>query len=296
MKIFITGGTGFIGSHLVKRLMSDRHEVIVTGNSTEVDLPSNVTCLQCHLNGIDYDSLGSIDICFHLAGCNDTLSVNRKEMYRANVDAPKELFDRLLNNHSCKKIIYASSASVYGNGDVPFLETNIPDPLSIYAESKLAFDQWIDAANMPAIGLRFSNVYGVNEQHKGRRSSLISQIISKLIQNQVIKLFKHGEQKRDWVFVEDVVSLNLLAMKSDLKGIFNCGSGQLVSFNELIQNAECIVKKQAKVEYVDCFLGDNFQNNTMMSLDKASLLGYIPEYSIKQGMSILAEEYGAIGC
>ena len=151
----------------------------------------------------------------------------------ANFHAPKEFFNRILNDHDCKKIIYASSASIYGNGNVPFLEENKPDPLSIYAESKLAFDEWVLKNKFPAIGLRFSNVYGSCEDHKKRRASLITKIIKDLQEDRIINLFKYGEQKRDWVYVKDVIKLILICIKSNSNGIFNCGSGYATSFNDI---------------------------------------------------------------
>jgi len=281
-KIFITGGTGFIGSHLVNALIKN-NDIFITGNDLENKI-SSVTLLNCHLNGIDYSRLGKIDVCIHLAANNDTICFDKQEMFMANFHAPKELFNRILNDHDCKKIIYASSASVYGNGNVPFLEENKPDPLSVYAESKLAFDEWVLKNKFPAIGLRFSNVYGPCEDHKERRASLITKIIKDLQGDRIVNLFKYGEQKRDWVYVKDVIKLILICIKSNSNGIFNCGSGYATSFNDIVEITSNLILKIPKIKYIDCPLGNNFQKNTIMSLEKSSKLGYKPKYSIEKGI------------
>lgn len=286
-KILVTGGTGFIGSHLVKNLVK-KNKIIITGNNLENEI-LNVTLLNCHLNGIDYNRLGKIDICIHLAANNDTISFDKKEMFMANFHAPKEFFNRILNDHKCKKIIYASSASIYGNGNIPFVEENKPNPLSIYAESKLAFDEWILENKFPAIGLRFSNVYGPLENHKGRRASLITKIINNLNKDKIINLFKYGEQKRDWVYVKDVIKLILICIESNLNGIFNCGSGYATSFNEIVNISSNLLSKIPKIKYINCPLGNNFQKNTIMSLEKSLKLGYKPSYSIEKGINHLVK-------
>ena len=146
-KYLVTGGTGFIGHNLTHKLVKMGHEVIITGSATELSIP-NVTTLECHLTGINFNRIGKIDGCFHQAGNNQTTSLDKQEMMTANFYAAKTLFDRLFHDHECKKIVYASSASVYGNGQVPYKETNVPNPLSYYAESKLAFDEWIQNQNL----------------------------------------------------------------------------------------------------------------------------------------------------
>lgn len=280
MKIFITGGTGFIGSHLVKSLLMAGHEILVTGSKAENEL-QGVTYLDCHLNGIDYNRLDDIEICFHLSANNDTIATDRQEMFRANVDAPKELFGRLLEK-KCKRIVYASSASIYGNGPVPLVETNKPDPLSLYAESKLAFDEWVLANNFPAVGLRYTNVYGNFEAHKGRRASMISKMIQSAIRGESFKLFKYGDQQRDWVYVDDVVALNRLMMDSDVVGIVNCGSGQVSTFNQLAQTISGILGVENKIEYIDCHI--KFQTNTSVCIEKAINLGYAPAHDVEKGI------------
>lgn len=284
MKILVTGGTGFIGSCLVQSLVEDNHNVIVTGSKSEI-VNNDVEYLDCHLNGIDYSRLGKIDICFHQAANNDTISIDRKEMFKANVEAPKELFQRLIQDHKCERIIYASSASVYGNSPTPFKEDGPVSPLSLYAESKLAFDEWVINQKFPAIGIRYTNVYGANEEHKKNRSSMVYRIVKNSLYNKTIDLFKYGEQKRNWVFVKDVVKINKLCMKSDLCGIINCGSENTVSFNDIVDITSKVLDKKIQINYIDFNFPFDFQKNTTVCLEKSKkYIKYKPDYSLEDGI------------
>lgn len=283
-KIFVTGGTGFIGSHLVRTLIEQGHEVIISGTAGEVKV-HQVMCLGYRLNELDYSNLGQIDFCFHLAANNDTTSADKKEMMTTNVNFPKELFSRLFHDHGCKKIIYASSASVYGNGPVPFEEDGPVDPLNCYAESKLMFDDWIQANNMPAVGLRYSNVFGSFEDHKGVRASLISQILKKVKNDIPLELFEFGEQKRDWVYVSDVVKLNMLLMNVDSPyKIINCGSGNVLEINQLVEIISRMTGKSPNVHYIKCPFEGKIQNNTTMSLRRSLEIGHKSDYTVEKAL------------
>jgi ADP-L-glycero-D-manno-heptose 6-epimerase len=210
-------------------------------------------------------------------------------MIESNVIKPSLMFQKLLEK-GCHKFVYASSCSVYGNQPSPYLEDKTKiECLNCYAESKYLFEvfakSFSELRKVSCIGLRYSNVYGSNENHKGKRASMISQIINKIKNKETVQLFKYGEQKRDWVFVQDVVSANILALNHNHSDIFNVGSGQGVSFNEIIQIISHRLNKEISIDYVDCeFLG-RYQNNTCVNLQKSKLiLGYQPKYNIELGM------------
>jgi ADP-L-glycero-D-manno-heptose 6-epimerase len=144
----------------------------------------------------------------------------------------------ILHNAGCVKFIYASSTAVYGNQPAPYTEFTRTEPLTPYAESKLAFDEFAmdfaDKHKVSVIGFRYCNIYGRGEEHKGSRMSMISQIYQAAFLNKEIQLFKNGEQKRDWVHIFDIVKVNLLALDNFKTGIYNIGSGTSSSFLEVL--------------------------------------------------------------
>lgn len=287
-RILITGGTGFVGSNLVKAL-SPSNEVLVIGNDVEQKLPDSIEIINTHFNGINWDKLKNIDVVFHQAANNDTQSLNKSEMDRANYWSAIELFNRLYEN-GCRRFVYASSTAVYGNSPVPYQEHTTPlDPLTPYAKSKADFDQFAmifgRTKDCSVVGLRYCNIYGPGECHKSKRSSMIRQIALKMINNESPKLFKMGEQKRDWVYVDDVVQLNLLAMNYSSYGIFNCASGEAYSFNQIVR----IINKELDKNVTTCFIenpiGATFQNLTLCDISKAKFfLGYKPKYNLELGI------------
>ena len=293
-RVLVTGGTGFIGSNLAAALYDAGYEVIITGTQTEQNTKCN-KFLQLNLNGIDWEELGCIEICFHQAANNNTTDKDKKGMMLANVESPKLLFENLAKN-GCKKFIYASSSAVYGNSPAPFKEDETPlNPLNAYAESKAAFDEYIfheflKKYKVSAIGFRYTNVYGFGEEHKNKRASMIYQIVKKALKNEEIVLFKDGKQKRDWVYVEDVVHANMLAIDYPKSGIFNCGSGEATSFNFLVEAIGYTLWKNLDVRYTDCPFKEAFQDYTLADMSKAQKeLKHIPKYKIMEGLHELVE-------
>lgn len=293
-RVLVTGGTGFIGSNLAAALCDAGYEVIITGTQTE----QNTKCdkfLQLNLNGIDWAELGCIDICFHQAANNDTTDKDKKGMMLANVESPKVLFENLAQN-GCKKFIYASSSAVYGNSPAPFKEDETPlKPLNAYAESKVAFDEYIfneflKKHEASVVGFRYTNVYGFGEEHKKKRASMIYQIIKKALQDKEILLFKDGKQKRDWVYIEDVVHANMMAIDYPGSGIFNCGSGEATSFNFLIEAIGYSLWRSMNVQYIDCPFKEAYQDYTLADMSKAAKeLKHFPKYTITEGLQELTE-------
>jgi ADP-L-glycero-D-manno-heptose 6-epimerase len=272
-KVFVTGATGFIGSHIVTMLLNDGHDVTINNRM------------------LDFSKLGRIDFCFHLAANNDTTSLDRQAIMKSNLHCPKELFNRLLEDHGCKKLIYASSAAVYGDSPVPFTEDGPKNPLNYYAESKLLFDEWVLESDIPAIGLRYSNVFGLNEDHKKNRASMISQILWRMRVSDTIQLFKFGEQRRDWFYIKDVVNLNKRLMESECNyKIMNCGSGRTASINEIAETIGCVLSVDYKIDYVDCPFEGMIQKNTELDLSRSKELGYMASYTIESGISEMVKK------
>lgn len=293
-RIIVTGGTGFIGSHIATRLTEDGHEVIVTGTKTE-QMPKATKYMGLNIDFDYLQSLGKIDACFHQAANNDTLDMDRQEMYFANVKSARKLFYNLYEFNNCRKFVYASSCAVYGNSPAPYIEgITKENPLNPYGESKWSFDKWsmTFAEDASVIGLRYSNVYGPGEAHKRSRASMIYQLVKKIANGaQAISLFKHGEQKRDWVYIQDVVEANLKALEFEGCDIFNCGSGKAVSFNDLMSVINQKMKTNVQINYIDCPFKEAYQDFTQTDMSKAKeLLGFSPSWDIETGIEELIKK------
>ena len=284
--IMITGATGFIGSNLCGALKE--HRIIALGKKNE----NPVDCedfYACDLSGFPLGGMPDIDVLFHLAAFNDTQNKNDEEMMRVNFHEPVKLFTRLLEKR-CRRFIYASSCAVYGNQKTPFEEDYTKkDCLTSYAKSKLMFEEFAkkfsEENEVRCVGLRYSNVYGSNEQHKGKRASMIYQLADKFKKKEQPVLFKYGQQERDWVHVDDVTRANALAMQCEKSEIFNVGSGESTSFNRIVEvlNEACDLKLKPK--YVECEFHETYQQKTSISIEKIrKTLGYEPEISAEEGI------------
>lgn len=283
MRILITGGTGFIGSALVKKLLYLKHDVIITGIDGEQPIPNDVIC---H----DYESLYGlkVDAIFHQAAINDTQTNDTKSMWHANFELPIKIFKDLYEN-GCRKFIYASSAATYGQSKPPFNDDFLnSQPLTAYSRTKAAFDLWAQdfAPDASVIGMKYSNVYGPGEAHKGKRMSMVGQILHTMLKSESPKLFAPGDQKRDWVYIDDVVHANLLAFTTNIRGVFNVGSGDVVMFKDLVKIINEQLETQIPYTLIENPYANTYQDVTELTMKKArTLLGYVPHYSVKKGIS-----------
>lgn len=285
----VTGGTGFVGSNIVKELAGKGHEIIITGSDAEQEMGQYVNkYLQPSLQGIDWEALGHLDLVFHEAAINNTLLNDRAEMLRSNLEASKELFSQVIAN-GCKRIVYASSTAVYGNAPVPFREDGPIEPLNVYGESKKMLDEYAMelAAKNPEVvivGLRYCNVYGPGESHKGKRSSMIYQLAQQMKTGRP-KLFKHGEQKRDFIYVQDVVQANMKASVASKSCVVNCGSGNAYSFNSIVEYLNKEHGTSLEPVYIDNPFTVTYQNYTYCDMNQAKeKIDFIPQYNLEQGI------------
>jgi len=288
--ILITGGTGFIGSNLADALFKLGNKIIITGTGSEQNCNHHYFCN----NNLDnLDKFGKIDYCFHQAAHNDTTDTNEKYMYSTNCLWSLKLFEKL-KNAGCEKIIYASSASVYGDLQAPYTEDMELSPLNVYAQSKHVLEcvaqNFGDKNNITMIGLRYFNVYGSQEVHKKKRASMVYQLCQQALHGKEINLFKFGEQKRDWVSVHDVVDCNIKCLDYKKNGIFNVGSGIATSMNEIVNILKKLLNKSIKVNYIENPYSSIYQSFTLANIEKAKEeLKYIPKIDIENGINLLLQ-------
>lgn len=289
MQVLVTGGTGFIGSNLALELEKQGHDVVIMGSAGEQLLPDfKGEIIYRSPLGIDWESVGHIDAVFHEGAISDTRIYDRDIMFRANVETSKEVF-RYAAEHGAKHILYASSTAVYGNLPPPFCEDGPVAPLNPYAESKVLLEEFATqfAGENPGIrvvGLRYCNVYGPREDHKGKMATMIYQFAQQM-QKGNPKLFKHGEQKRDYIYVKDVVRANILGLEPGESCFLNCGYGKATSFNDIVNILNATLGLSRTPEYIDNPYGEGYQSYTEcdMSLAKEKL-GFVPEFDIEHGI------------
>ena len=294
--IIVTGGAGFIGSNIVKGLNDrGREDILIVDDLTEMVKFKNIQGLKA-LDYMDKDDFATalangkfdnvkIDVIFHEGACSDTMEYNGKYMMENNFEYTKNLMHFALKKKI--QLIYASSASTYGSGKHGFSEKPAcEEALNVYAFSKLFFDnyarRYFDNAESQLVGLRYFNVYGPQENHKGKMASMIFQMFNQWKAEGKVKLFEgfdgygNGEQTRDFIYVKDVVKVNFFFWDHpELKGIYNCGTGNAHTFNTL---AKGVLKYfgSGELEYVPFpeVLKGKYQSFTEADSSKLLAAGY----------------------
>jgi ADP-L-glycero-D-manno-heptose 6-epimerase len=297
--IVITGGAGFIGSNLVRELnVRGYTDIAVVDNLTRGEKALNLAdcVIADYYDKEDFldrvaDGAGPerIDALFHLGACSATTEWDGRYIMRNNFEYTRVLF------HVCQDrripFIYASSASVYGGGQVFAEDPANERPLNVYGYSKLAFDQYLrrylDDLTAPVVGLRYFNVYGPREQHKGSMASVAHHFQNQLAATGRVRLFEgcdgyaDGEQRRDFVDVQDCVGAKLWLLEHpEVSGVFNLGTGQARSFNDM---ARAVIKAwgSGEIEYIPFpeHLKGRYQSYTQADLTALRAAGCDLEFS-----------------
>ena len=236
------------------------------------------------------------EVIFHQASITDTTVMDEKKMMQNNVEAFRKLLTLAAKWNS--RVVWASSCSIYGQGPVPMKESQTPDPLNVYAFSKMVMEQLArtlqPTLKHPVVGLRYSNVYGKGEAHKGKFASMIHQLAKQMRAGQRPRIFKAGQQRRDFVYIEDVMQLNLKAMTAKAGGAFNAGFGGAFSFNEVVEQLNRVLKTDLQPDYIENpykFTQDWTQTDLTES---KRVLGYEPQYDLRKGVDAYFAS-GALG-
>ena len=294
--IAVTGGAGFIGSNLTLALQEKIPDVrlIVIDDFRSGDFKNlegyRGDFVAANLATLDWrEQFGDekFDAIFHLASITDTTNHDQFEQVHDNVES----FRRLLNfaRPTRTRVVYASSASTYGPASEASVESNGAAPANIYAFSKTVMDnialrEAMDATEWIVIGLRYFNVYGPRETHKGVPASMIYHLSKQMKAGQRPRIFKQGEQKRDFVYVKDVVEGSILALEATKSGIYNLGCGQARSFNELVDVLNKCLGTKLQPDYIDNPHA-HYQDFTEADLRKVREgLGYQPQFPLEAGV------------
>jgi len=301
MRILITGAAGFIGSNLTLELQKRLPDAeifaldnFLTGADENLrEFTGAVLKGPVEDRGFVKSIPGKFDYIFHQAAITDTTVTDNKKMTDVNVGGFKNILD--IAEPGKTKVVYASSAGVYGNGPSPMKETQELSPLNAYASSKVRMDEISPAVasekKIKIIGLRYFNVFGPREARKGSSSSMIFQLVKQMKAGKTPRIFKHGEQKRDHIYVKDVVEANIKAMAAAASCVVNVGTGFATTFNRVIEILNKVLNTDFSPEYFDNPY-DFYQNNTQADTsDAEKLIGFKAQYSIEKGIEDYVKNY-----
>lgn len=294
----VTGGAGFIGSVLVWELnRRGCTDIVIADFQPPVKKHSNLAGLQftdyvdpSDLPGwLASGSLGRLDHIFHLGACSSTTETNEKFLRANNYEYSRKLAEWALQ--AGVRFVYASSAATYGDGSAGMDDSDPHQlerlrPLNLYGQSKQWMDLhawkhgWLDKI----VGLKYFNVFGPNENHKGDMRSVVCKSYAQALETGEIHLFKSyrseygdGEQRRDFLYVKDAVAMTLhLAANPAANGIFNIGSGKMHTWNELAQAVFAAIGREPRIEYVEMpeSIRDKYQYSTQADIRKLLSTGY----------------------
>ena len=313
--IVVTGAAGFIGSCLVSHLNKAGYTNIVAVDDfskNEKDENLNGKTLVAKVGRDDFmlwlgEYGGEVEFIYHIGARTDTTEFDTKIFDKLNLNYSKDIWNLAVKYNI--PLVYASSAATYGLGEHGYKDDHsIVDklkPLNPYGDSKNDFDKWIlTQVTEPPFwaGLKFFNVYGPNEYHKGRMASVIFHAFNQINKTDRMKLFrshnenyKDGEQLRDFIYVKDVVNVCLFLMEQEQSsGIYNLGSGKARTFLDLTKNTFSAMGKEAMIGFVDTPLDirDKYQYFTEADMQKLYAAGYkTPFHTLEEGVTDYVSNY-----
>lgn len=296
--ILVTGGAGFIGSNLTLALQTKYPEArLVVVDDFRSGSFQNLRGFRGDFIAADLSRLDwsgrfrdlIFDAIFHEASITDTTVHDQLLQTHDNVEGFRRLLQYAEPNHI--PVVYASSAATYGIAAGRMTEEQPPAPANIYAFTKVQLDNLAReyCRCHPAwriVGLRYFNVYGLREAHKQAAASMIYQLYRQMKNGQRPRVFKFGEQKRDFVYVKDVVEMTIRALAAPQSGIYNCGCGQAFSFNEVIAELNRNLGTQLEPDYFDNPYASFYQPHTEADMSRAQEeLKYAPQYTPVTGIA-----------
>ena len=298
-KAVVTGGAGFIGSHIAEELIKRGYQVTIIDNLSTGKL-SNIESILRSRNAefvqgsmIDLPALHNLfsgaDYVFHQAAMPSVPRSIRNPKASHNANATGTLNVLLAaRDKDVKKVVYASSSSVYGDTPtLPKVEDMTPNPLSPYAISKLTAEYYCrvfhEIYGLQTVSLRYFNVYGPRQDPDSPYAAVIPLFINLALAGKSPVIFGDGKQSRDFTFVKDVAEANILAAECEATGIFNIGNSQRVTINHLVRLILKLIRNRSiKPIYRDTRAGDII--HSLADITKAKAFGYNPRYSLEEGL------------
>lgn len=297
-KVVVTGGAGFIGSHLAELLMSKDYAVIIIDDLSTGKMVNIEPLL--HLGNVEFVEgsisdlpllqrlFQNVDYVFHEAAIASVARSVENPLASHEVNVTGSLNVLLAaRDNGVKKVVCASSAAVYGDTPtLPQREDMTPNPKSPYAVHKLTMEHYCriftELYSLPTVCLRYFNVYGPRQDPNSEYAAVISKFIQKAIEEKPLTIFGDGEQSRDFVFVKDVTRANLLAVESDTTGVFNIGTGESISLNTLAEQITRLTGKDVDIIHNEPRIGDI--RHSLADISKAEGFGYRPEFNLSDGL------------
>ncbi len=303
-RVAITGGAGFIGSNLAEELATSNSVIIIDDLSTGkkeniVGLieKDNVRFIQGSILvlGLLQECFRGVDFVFHLAALPSVPRSIKDPQATNEVNITGTLNVLLAaRDNKVKKVIYSSSSSVYGDTPIlPKKEDLLPCPQSSYAVTKLCGEYYCQVFqqvySLNTICLRYFNVYGPRQDPNSQYAAVVPRFISRALEGKPPIIFGDGEQTRDFTFVKDAVEVSILAAESDATGVFNIGSGNRVTINDLAKLIARLLATSAKLIYQEPRPGDI--RHSLADISKARQIGYNPQYSLEEGLKGTIREW-----
>ena len=305
MAYLVTGGAGFIGSHITEELIKRGDDVVILDNmysGRQVNLAANPKAVFVEGSIMDTDVLDSIcteyniEGIFHLAAVASVQKSieNPILVHDVNVTGTLNVLEAA-RKHGVRKVVLSASAAAYGDNPVfPKREDMLPEPLSPYAVSKIASEMYCktyaELYDIQTVSLRYFNVFGPRQDPNGEYAAVIPKFTEKICAGESPTVFGDGEQTRDFVFVKDVARANILAMDSDVCGLFNIGTGVQTSLNDLAKMIMDAAGISVSMKYEAAREGD--VRYSVADISKAEReLGYKPEWDLGEGVRETVEYF-----
>ena len=313
--IIVTGGAGFIGSAIVWRLNSLGYDnIIIVDELGKDEKWKNLVGLKysdfinkdIFIDNVERGLDNNAESIIHMGANSSTTEKNADSLIKNNYEYSKSLAKYSIKNNV--RFIYASSAATYGDGSLGFKD-NVDDlyslrPLNMYGYSKHIFDLWLQKNEMldKVVGLKYFNVYGPNEYHKGDMRSVVNKAFEQIESTGKVRLFKSrnpgykdGEQKRDFVYIKDAVDMTLFFLDNKAKnGLFNIGSGKARTWNDLVSAIFNAMDKPVNIEYIELpgYLAEKYQYFTEADLEKLKKSGYSNlKFTLEEGVTDYVKNY-----
>jgi len=296
-RVAITGGAGFIGSNLVEELATSNDVIIIDDLSTgrkkniaDLIKKDNVRFIQGSILDLHLleQTFNGVDFVFHQAAIASVLRSVEDPLSTNEVNITGTLNVLLAaRDNNVKKVVYASSSSVYGDTPtLPKVEDMISHPQSPYALTKLVGEYYCrifhQIYDLPTICLRYFNVYGPRQDADSPYAAVIPIFIARVSQERPPIIYGDGEQTRDFTFIKDVIKANIIGAESDVSGVFNIGTGENSTLNDLAKTITHIIGKDLYPEYRPPRPGDI--KHSLADISKARAIGYEPQYSLDNGL------------